>query len=102
MRPKKPSAANLLTVVAGPVVLKDVQSKDLSGLEFLPAEIPGGNFFESIFNGCRIRKLQARQSVFQHTEFTEASITNCLFEDTSFDHSDFVLATVNNTVFTRC
>lgn len=95
-------ASRLLPVISGPVSLVSAQGKDLSGLEFLPAEVQGGNFFESIFNGCKITKVQARQSVFQHTEFTEAVIADCLFEDTSFDHSDFVLSTISRTIFVRC
>lgn len=91
-----------LAVVPGVVSLSNAQGKDLSGLEIAQTEVKGGNFFEAIFNGCRIHGIRAYQSVFQHTEFTEASITDCAFEDTSFDHSDFVLSTISNTVFVRC
>jgi hypothetical protein len=102
MRTSKRASSTSLSIVAGPISLVSSQGKDLSGSEFLPSEIHGGNFFEAIFNGCRFNGIQARQSVFQHTEFTEASLRDCVFEDTSFDHSDFVLSTVTDTVFVRC
>jgi len=102
MSKRKGRQDSQLAVVPGVVSLSNAHGKDLSGLEIAPTQVKGGNFFEAIFNGCRMNGIQAHQSVFQHTEFTEASITDSAFEDTSFDHSDFVLSTISNTVFVRC
>jgi Pentapeptide repeats (8 copies) len=82
--------------------LAGAQGKDFSGFDFLDISIEGQNFFESIFNGCLFDGIRASQSVFQHAEFTETRLSNCVFEDTSFDHSDFVLTSVSGSEFVRC
>lgn len=82
--------------------LSSAQGRDFSGQDFAGEVVHGGNFFESIFNGCSFTGMQASQSVFQHTEFTETQFDGCTFRDSSFDHSDFVMANLRDCRFIRC
>ena len=99
MRSKNPSKAQ---IVEHGTLADLVAGHDLSGRDYGCEAVHGGNFFESIFNGCSFSGIQATQSVFQHAEFTETQFVGCTFQDSSFDHSDFVLADLRDCRFIRC
>ena len=99
MHPKDPAALVKQSVVSSLVAR---QGADYSGQDFGAEVIRCQSFFESIFNGCSLTGIHASQSIFQHTEFTEAQFDGCTFQDSSFDHSDFVLADLRNCRFVRC
>lgn len=80
----------------------DMRGADLSGTDLDGLKARDYNFFEAIFNGCRIERWRVAESVFQHAEFSETSFRDCTFEESSFDHSDFVSSTIENCSFIRC